>query len=59
MKNKGLSPMTRFFSTPDMASFTTTSQAPRRKRSGLFTIFYEEITGEPTANSIRISSLQE
>ena len=52
-KDKGLSLMASFSSTPEMASSTTTSQAPWRRRSGLFTIFHEEITEAPTAKPTR------
>jgi hypothetical protein len=43
------------FSTPEMASSTTTSQAPRRRSPGLFTIFYEEITAAPITKPTRRS----
>jgi hypothetical protein len=51
--------MASFSSTPEMASSTTTSQAPRRRSPGLFTIFHEEVTGAPTAKPTRRSPLQE
>ena len=47
--------MASFFSTPEMASSKTTSQAPRRRSPGFFTIFLEEITGAPTAKPTRRS----
>ena len=47
--------MASFSSTPEMASSTTTSQAPRRRSSGLFTIFHEEVTVAPTAKPTRRS----
>src|SRR4051812_8369103 len=47
--------MASFFSTPKMASSTTTSQAPRRRIPGLFTIFHKEDTAVPTSKPSRRS----
>ena len=47
--------MASFSSTPEMASSKTTSQAPRRRNSGLFTNFHEEVTAAPTAKPTRRS----
>ena len=41
--------------TPEMASYTITSQAPRRRSPGLFTIFHKEVTAAPTAKPTRRS----
>ena len=54
-KDNGPFLMVSFSSAPEMASSTTTSQAPRRRSPGLFTIFLEEITGAPTTKPTRRS----
>jgi hypothetical protein len=58
-KDKGLSLIASFSSTPEMASSTSTSQATRRRSPGLFTIFHEEVTGAPAAKPTRRKPLQE
>ena len=57
LSHEGIGPfhMASFSSTPEMASSTTTSQAPRRRSPGLFTIFHEENTVAPTAKPTRRS----
>ena len=55
-KDNGAFLMVSFFSTPEMASSKTTSQAPRRRSPGLFTIFHEEVTGTPTKPTRRSPS---
>ena len=47
--------MASLSSTPEMASSTTTSQAPRRGSPGLFTIFHEEVTAAPSSKPTRRS----
>src|SRR4051794_31726630 len=48
--------MASFSSTPEMASSTATSQAPRRRSPSLFTIFHEDVTGTPTKPTRRSPS---
>ena len=55
-KDNGPFLMVSFSSAPEMASSTTTSQAPRRRSPGLFTIFHEEVTGTPTKPTRRSPS---
>ena len=55
-KDNGPFLMVSFSSAPEMASSTTTSQAPRRRSPGPFTIFHEEITGTPTKPTRRLPS---
>src|SRR3954471_13987827 len=57
LSHEGIGPflMASFLSTPEMASSTTTSQAPRRRSPGLFTIFHEEDTAALTAKPTRRS----
>src|SRR4051794_6827483 len=56
MKDNGPFLMASFSSTLEMASSKTTSQAPRRRSPGLFTIFHEVITGTPTKPTRRSPS---
>ena len=55
-KDNGPFIMASFSSTPEMASSKTTSQAPRRRSPGPFTIFHEEVTGTPTKPTRRSPS---
>ena len=55
-KDNGPFLMVSFSSTPEMASSTITSQAPRTRSPGPFTMYHEEVTGTPTKATRRSPS---